>query len=96
MVNARATDPITSKLAGHEVEAEGTAGIQRILCLQLLASHPGATTNELATHSELDRYQIARRLPELRERGLVRNTGVRPCAVSGRLAMTWEIVDVDQ
>lgn len=90
MTNYREHGPITSRMAGQEIEDSGAATQQRLEALRVLMLHPSSTSAELAEHSSLDRYQIARRLPELRLRGLVENDGVRACGVSRRPAMTWK------
>ncbi len=73
---ARRTDPPSSHAAGEGVEISGIAKDQRELVLTLIRRHPGRTSKELAPHAEqeglkLDRFQIARRCPELIERDLV-------------------------
>ena len=85
--NAKAADPHTSQLAGQQVEANGTAGEQRQHCLELVKSNPGRTSAELAAVSDtLDRYQVARRLSEIR--GITQGES-RRCHQSGRQAVTW-------
>ena len=88
--NARRTDPQSSHAAGRKVEANGKASDQRAQCLQAVERFPGHTSQELADKLGFDRYMLARRLPELRQRGLVRNgTAPRECTVTGNLAMAW-------
>jgi hypothetical protein len=90
---ARRTDPITSHLAAAEAERNGTIGHQQEIVAELVRKHPGNTSAELAWSEDakgLDRYAIARRLPELERLGLVRKGEPRICSESGRLAMTWE------
>lgn len=86
-MRARTTDPITSHMAAAAIQGE--ASRQRVVIRKLVEEHPGLTSQELAEHSDLDRYQIARRLPELRAKGKVIMGHYRPCKVSGRQAHTW-------
>ena len=55
----------------------------------MIEAYPGHTTAELAALTGgADRSMIARRCPELREAGVVRNER-RVCVVQGTLALTW-------
>jgi hypothetical protein len=88
--NARGRDPHTSHEAGMAVERKGTASDQRTQCLLAVERFPGHTSAELASLTGFDRHMVARRLPELRERELVRNgLQSRSCTVTGNRAMTW-------
>ena len=95
---ARRTDQIGS----HEAAEAARARIDTE-CAEVLAAlhqHPNTTSRELAARSGLDRYLVARRLPELEERGQVKakvfhqdlqrldrevDTTMAPCAESKRL-----------
>ncbi len=46
-------------------------------------------THMVAQATGLDRYMLARRLPELIKAGRVWRGPNKPCAVSGRTACTW-------
>ena len=89
MARARRTDPATSHLAASEAEASGRAHAQRQLCLAEVLKNPGKTAAEIAVATGLERHAPSRRLPELREAGLVTNSRSRICAVTGRLSITW-------
>lgn len=86
---ARNTDPATSRDAAAELVASGRQALQQQEVLAAVRARPGLTSAELAQASDLDRYAVARRLPELERRGLVRRDGPRPCAVMSRMALTW-------
>jgi hypothetical protein len=47
------------------------------------------TSAELASTGGLDRYMVARRLPDLNRDGLVSRGQARRCAITGRWAITW-------
>jgi len=91
VVNARRTDPVSSHLAGHEVEATGKAAGQRQLAFNAVKQYPRRTSKELAYITGINRYLLARRLPELD--GLVQGDDrlKRKCKVSGRLSVIWEL-----
>lgn len=88
---ARQGDPISSHQAAHEVVRSGLAEHQAGEVLEALCRFPWTTSRELAEYSGLDRYMAGRRLPELKEAGLVdRDDGMkRKCRVAGRIACTW-------
>ena len=88
MTQARKTDPITSHLAANDSKENNER--QRIEMLEFLQTNSGLTSHELGKKSPVyDRYQFARRLPEMAKAGTVRNSDNKRCGVSGRLAMTW-------
>ena len=90
---ARATDPETSHAAAEEIETSGSAEAQRNAVFELVSAHPGCTSDELAAFSKhLDRWQVARRLPELRDKyALVTTRGgtKRESTVTGRTGLCW-------
>jgi DNA-binding HxlR family transcriptional regulator len=69
---ARRHDPPTSKAAGR-ASREFAAGHGRLI-LEALAAGPG-TKDELAARCGLTEQQVARRMHELRRRGLVVEVG---------------------
>lgn len=81
----------TTSIAAHrEIELTGVDNTQRAVVLALVKAHPGNTSRDLADYTDaLDAYQIARRLTELRDRGIIRNGDNAVTANSGRGGMTW-------
>lgn len=69
---ARATDPESSHAAADRMETSGALSKQREIALRAVIAHPGYTSKEIAAASGLDRYMLARRLPELQELGYLR------------------------
>ena len=51
--------------------------------------NPGYTSAELANMTGIDRYELARRLPEARTASQVMNGPHRPCSITGRTVQTW-------
>lgn len=85
---ARSTDPITSHLAGEEVTKSGRRAKQQNAVFDLVTYNPGHTASELSEFSNLDRYQIQRRLSDM-DGVRVRKGEPHECKVTGRLAVTW-------
>lgn len=69
---ARRTDPDSSHAAADRAEKSGGIGAQALATFVAVRAYPGLTSKQLAETCPLDRYQIARRLPELERRGLIR------------------------
>ena len=86
---ARATDPNASHDAAEHMTATGRRAYQQTVSAAAVLRHPGLTSNELSKRAKLDRYMLARRLPECETGGAVKRGPERRCSVSGRLACTW-------
>lgn len=87
---ARAGDPASSHHAADEITRSGKRAHQAHQALDLVRAHPQHTSLELAQHGVLDRYQLARRLPELEAAGMIeRSREPRTCTVGHRPAHTW-------
>jgi len=88
---ARTSDPASSHAAAVAITRDGTRGEQAAEVLAGLQRHPGLTSRELAVRVGLDRYVVARRLPELAQATppRARKGDSRLCHQSGRLACTW-------
>lgn len=91
---ARATDPVTSHLAAHD--AARTAATMRILALEALreAGERGLTDFELAEILGRQQTSAGKRRGELRDVGLVRDSGMKRPAPSGSAAIVWVATDV--
>lgn len=86
---ARREDPATSHEAAQGVETTGKAKDQRTICLERVRRCPGETAAEIAVALHIERHIPSRRLPELRDGGLVKNGTPRICGVMGRQSLTW-------
>lgn len=86
---ARKTDPTSSHLAAAEITASGARAHQQAQTIAAVRAYPGRTSQELAELTQIDRYTLARRLPECVTAGAVRKGEQRPCGVTDRLALTW-------
>jgi hypothetical protein len=71
-LRSRTADPESSKEAAREITASGAAKRQTEHCVDLVFTHPGKTSKELAACTEeLTYHQIARRLPEAQRTGKI-------------------------
>lgn len=55
----------------------------------LLAGRHGMTADELAAHLNMDRYSIQPRTSELKQRGLIIDSGSRRPNATGKMAIVW-------
>jgi hypothetical protein len=83
---ARNTDPTTSHEAADAIKASGDLGRQQQAVLAAVRRWPGLTSLELGARMSLDRWAVARRLPELE--GIHVRKG-EPRVVNGRRHVTW-------
>ena len=93
---AHVGDPITSFMAADRAEESGQSQRHRDIVLATVRAHPGSTSRELSRNCVLNRWEVARRLPDLRNRSLVYNEVdadgellKRECAVAHSLAIVW-------
>lgn len=86
---ARRLDPSTSHEAAEHVMKTGMRGRQQREVFALVTAYPGHTSAELAAKSNLDRWTVARRLPELRAAWRVKNGEKRVCGETGLKALVW-------
>jgi len=92
-------DPPGSHEAAHVLTTSGHRQRQLDRVYSLLLRFPGRTAGELAAESALealqagresyDRYQVARRLYDLKELGLVLRGTCRSCEAAGTTQCTW-------
>lgn len=86
---ARRTDPISSHLAAEQITASGARGQQQAQAAAAVRAFPGCTSFELAMKTSIDRYVLARRLPECVTGNTVRKGELKTCSVTGRKAIAW-------
>jgi hypothetical protein len=89
--NVRATDPETSRAAAEDNAPR--APRHRDLALKVLRAHPsGLTDFELAVMTGISQTSIGKRRGELRDIGVVEDSGVRRPSPSGSSAIVWRVV----
>ena len=91
---ARISDPTSSHEAARAITESGERRRQSEQVLAAVRDFPGKTSLELSTKVRLDRYAVARRLPELEAVGLIQRGRIRPCAIASGVrrkvnALTW-------
>jgi hypothetical protein len=86
---ARRSDPVTSHQAAEHVTRSGVRGQQQAQAAAAVRAFPGCTSFELAMRTDIDRYVMARRLPECVTAGVVRKGPARTCSITRRQALTW-------
>jgi hypothetical protein len=84
---SRRSDPETSHEAAEQVRRSGDLGRQQLAVLEAVKRWPGLTSLELAARLNLDRYQVARRLPEIEAALRVRRGDIK--SINGRNHLTW-------
>ena len=70
----RSSHPVSSEKAEIRARESGQMRSQALEILEMVKANPGRTSKELGTLGRLDRYRIARRLPELESANLVSRT----------------------
>jgi len=95
---SRNTDPVTSHTAANEIQKSGALNKQRTKTLLplhnwLRVGKGLPTSKELAQGDPELYHRYARRLPELKELGLVKEEAPRKCKETDRLALTWWLTD---
>lgn len=86
---ARNTDPHTSHAADEFMTASGRRAAQQQMTVKAVECYPGLTSLELSDKTSMDRYVLARRLPECERDFAVKRGPSRRCTISGRDAVTW-------
>lgn len=83
---SRATDPETSHEAADQIRRSGELGRQQLAVLEAVRRWPGLTSLELGARMNINRWAVARRLPELEP---VHVRKGEPRLVNGRRHVTW-------
>jgi len=86
----RQSDPETSEQAAAQHHESGKRQTNKAKLLEAVRRAPGKTSAEYAAQIDIDRVEAARRLPDLRNDGLVRQGEARKCNVKGSKAKTWQ------
>ena len=87
--NYHRSDPVTSKKAASRVKYFANA--HHGVIFYVLLKHGGLTSEEISFKCDLDRHQVARRLPEMEQIGTVKKTGHTRRSTKGRQGVVWEV-----
>lgn len=90
---AKISDPETSWIAGEKFKSAGNhkRHYQLITETMININAPATSAEIAAACEELDRWQIARRLPEMEQLGIVERCDPVKCSVVGSRCVTWAI-----
>jgi hypothetical protein len=88
---SRNADPVGSFQAAERTRKTGLGSRKRLAVYHALRRYQGTTSAELAKAAGLDRYDVARRLPELERAGWIVRGRRRRCAVTGCDCVTWYV-----
>ncbi len=86
-----AADPSTSHEAEKRITNSGARQTQAERVLDAVRRFPLHTSAELAGKVNLNRWQVARRLPDLQHQGKVRQAGKRICGATGAMSVMWDV-----
>lgn len=88
---ARSSDPSSSHDAADQHTRSGKRAFQQRMTAQAVTRYPGLTSLELSKKSGVERFLLARRLPECVTAGAVRRGPMRRCTQSKRPVecVTW-------
>ncbi len=86
---SRSMDPVGSFQAAERTHKTGIGGRKRLAMYHALRQHPGSTSAELGRAMDVDRHDVARRLPELERAGWVVRGRRRRCKVCAVECVTW-------
>jgi len=86
---AASDGPISSHLAGDDLTISGRRASQKAEIVSWIRTQASRLTSLESPHATgMDRYRVARRLPDLGRDGLVERGDVRECTASHRPAIT--------
>lgn len=85
----------TSIEAYHYIKSSGLLGSLRTQVYDILFNHGPLTQGETWNiyFKSKQRHDIAPRFAELHKRGVIQCIGERPCGVTGRMSMLWDVTD---
>jgi len=89
---SRTSDPLSSKLADKEITLNGTREKQIKQAYEAVKQHRNCTSRELSELTGLDRYMLARRLPECNQAVKCSDENMRKCRYSNRSCVTWDLL----
>ena len=76
----------------HQIEAEGLLSKMRLKMLGAILHNAPCTASEAFTELECKTNQSGR-ITELKELGVIYETGMRKCRITGRRVIEWDLTD---
>ena len=93
-------DPVTSFIAAEKLAKSGKWTAQQKEVYEALKKRNGGTAGEICCYMAgvgyLNRFVVSRRMPELREKGLVEMGPKRKCGVIGSVCVTWWLAGTEE
>lgn len=89
MSHSKRNDPSTSWDAGDDFHESIKPEYHYQLIQEVFKTNGPMTSAEISMLCDLDRYQVARRLPEMERRNSVIRAGIRVCSVKKRKSVVW-------
>lgn len=86
---ARATDSSGSHEAAASIVRSGRHAAQKDRTEAAVRRYPGMTSMQLAQATGMDRYMVARRLPDLAKEGRAHRGAKARCPISNITVCTW-------
>ena len=80
-----------TSLNPYLLEVEPTLGDRHKKVLQAFKERGELTNSELAAHLDWSINRVTPRVFELRKKGLISRSSMRPCKVTGRSATVWSL-----
>ena len=77
----------------NQIKAEGLLSKRRLEVYEAILRNAPCTTNEALKYIQSGSYGVGSRTTELRDLGVIYEKQVRPCLVTGRNVIEWELTD---
>ena len=77
----------------NQIKAEGLLSKRRLKVYRAIMKNAPCTTNEATKDLDSGSYGIGSRTTELRRLGVIYESGVRRCRVTGRNVIEWDLTD---
>ncbi len=76
-----------------QIKAEGLLSKRRLEVYEAILRNAPCTTNEALKYVQSGSYGVGSRTTELRDLGVIYEKQVRPCRVTGRNVIEWDLTD---
>lgn len=77
----------------NQIKAEGLLSKRRLEVYEAILRNAPCTTNEALKYVQSGSYGVGSRTTELRDLGVIYEKQVRPCRVTGRNVIEWDLTD---
>lgn len=77
----------------NEIKAEGLLSTRRLEVYEAIFKNAPCTTNEALKDVHSGSHGVGSRTSELRDAGVIYEKSVRPCRITGRNVIEWDLTD---